>query len=160
MKKKTFLVTGGAGFIGSHISELLARKNFNVKIYDDNSLGKIHNIKKFKNRIKFIKGDIRNKKLLKKSLKGVDAVVHLAYINGTKHFYNIPITILDIAVKGLTNIIDCCIDNKIKELYLLQRNLKGTFNASWHRNNINHKRIPHAKFKSDIDSLTFSGVSC
>jgi hypothetical protein len=48
----------------------------------------------------------------------------------------------------------------IKELYLLQRNLKGTFNASWHRNNINHKRIPHAKFKSDIDSLTFSGVSC
>ncbi len=118
MKKKTFLVTGGTGFIGSHISELLARKNFNVKIYDDNSLGKIHNIKKFKNRIKFIKGDIRNKKLLKKSLKGVDAVVHLAYINGTKHFYNIPITILDIAVKGLTNIIDCCIDNKIKELYL------------------------------------------
>ena len=118
MKKKTFLVTGGTGFIGSHISELLARKNFNVKIYDDNSLGKIHNIKKFKNRIKFIKGDIRNKKLLKKSLKGVDAVVHLAYVNGTKHFYNIPITILDIAVKGLTNIIDCCIDNKIKELYL------------------------------------------
>ena len=118
MKKKTFLVTGGTGFIGSHISELLVNKNFKVKIYDNNSLGRSINIKNFKNKIIFIKGDIRNKKLLKKALKGVDAVIHLAYVNGTKHFYNIPIEILDIAVKGITNILECCIEKKIKELYL------------------------------------------
>ena len=53
MKKKTFLITGGTGFIGSNISELLIKKNYSVKILDNNfrgSLGKIENIKK-KNKI-------------------------------------------------------------------------------------------------------------
>ncbi len=41
MKKKTFLVTGGTGFIGSNISKLLVNKNYSVKIFDDNSRGSI-----------------------------------------------------------------------------------------------------------------------
>ena len=45
MKKKTFLVTGGTGFIGSNISKLLVSKNHNVKIIDNNSRGTIKNIK-------------------------------------------------------------------------------------------------------------------
>ena len=61
MKKKTFLVTGGTGFIGSNISKLLVNKNYKVKIFDNNSRGSINNIKNFKKKIKFIKGDIRNK---------------------------------------------------------------------------------------------------
>ena len=118
MKKKTFVVTGGTGFIGSHISELLVKKNFNVKIYDDTSLGSLNNIKNFKKKIKFVKGDIRNKKLLNKTLKNTKAVIHLAYVNGTRHFYDIPIKILDIAVKGIMNVLEGCINNNIKELYL------------------------------------------
>ena len=118
MKKKTFVVTGGTGFIGSKISELLVRRNFNVKIYDDNSRGSISQIKNFRKKVKFIKGDIRNKKLLNKTLKNTDAVIHLAYINGTKHFYDVPIKILDIAVKGILNVLEGCINNNIKELYL------------------------------------------
>ena len=118
MKKKAFVVTGGTGFIGSHISELLVKKNFNVKIYDDTSLGSLNNIKNFKKKIKFVKGDIRNKKLLNKTLKNTKAVIHLAYVNGTRHFYDIPIKILDIAVKGIMNVLEGCINNNIKELYL------------------------------------------
>tara|TARA_B100000959_G_scaffold285435_1_gene360153 strand:- start:386 stop:1297 length:912 start_codon:yes stop_codon:yes gene_type:complete len=112
------VVTGGTGFIGSHISELLVKKNFNVKIYDDTSLGSLNNIKNFKKKIKFVKGDIRNKKLLNKTLKNTKAVIHLAYVNGTRHFYDIPIKILDIAVKGIMNVLEGCINNNIKELYL------------------------------------------
>ena len=48
MKRKTFLVTGGTGFIGSNISELLVKKNYNVKIFDNNSRGDIKRIKNFK----------------------------------------------------------------------------------------------------------------
>ena len=48
MKKKTFLVTGGTGFIGSNISNLLVKKNCNVKIFDNNSRGCIQKIKNFK----------------------------------------------------------------------------------------------------------------
>ena len=116
--KKTFLVTGGTGFIGSNICELLVKKNYKVKIFDNNSRGSIQKIKNFKKRIKFIKGDIRNKKLLNKALKNTDAVIHLAYVNGTKYFYSKPVLVLDIAIKGIINVIDGCIKNKIKELYL------------------------------------------
>ena len=118
MRQKTFLVTGGTGFIGSNISNLLVKKNYKVKIFDNNSRGKIKKIQKFKKEIKFIKGDIRDKKSLFKALRNTDAVVHLAYVNGTKYFDSKPVQILEIAIKGILNVIDGCIKNNIKELYL------------------------------------------
>ena len=116
--KKTFLVTGGTGFIGSNICKLLVKKNYNVKVFDNNFRGNVSKIKEIKTKLKFIKGDIRNKELLNKSLKNTDAVIHLAYVNGTKHFYSKPVIILDIAIKGMINVIEACIKNKVKELYL------------------------------------------
>ena len=118
MKNKTFLITGGTGFIGSNISNLLVQNNHKVVIFDNNSRGDIRKIKKIKKKIKFIKGDIRNKKLLNKSLRNIDAVIHLAYVNGTKNFYKEPVKILDIAVQGILNVLEGCIKNNIKELYL------------------------------------------
>ena len=120
MKKnrKTFLVTGGTGFIGSNICELLIKANHNVKVFDNNSRGSISKIKKIRKKIRFIKGDIRSKESLNRALKNTDAVIHLAYINGTKYFYSKPVLILDVAVKGILNIIEACIKNKVKELYL------------------------------------------
>ena len=120
MKKnrKTFLVTGGTGFIGSNICQLLVNANYNVKIFDNNFRGSISKIKKIRRKIKFIKGDIRNRESLNKALKNTDAVIHLAYINGTKYFYSNPVLVLDIAIKGILNIIEACIKNRVKELYL------------------------------------------
>ena len=118
MKKKTFLVTGGTGFIGSNICKLLLRKNYVVKIFDNNFRGSLDKIQNIKKKVKFIKGDIRNRKSLNKAMKKTDAVIHLAYINGTKYFYTKPILTLDIAMKGIINVIDLCIKNKVKELYL------------------------------------------
>ena len=66
-KKKHFLVTGGTGFIGSAICKLLLKKGYRVTIYDDNSRGKLNKIHVLKNKIKFIKGDIRNYKKLNKA---------------------------------------------------------------------------------------------
>tara|TARA_Y100000389_G_scaffold174982_1_gene185386 strand:- start:249 stop:1199 length:951 start_codon:yes stop_codon:yes gene_type:complete len=117
-RKKTFVVTGGTGFIGSSISKLLMNKNYNVKIFDNNSRGSLKKFKNFDKKIKFIKGDIRNKNSVDKAFKNADAVVHLAYVNGTKYFYKHPVKILDIAVKGILNVLESCIKNNIKELYL------------------------------------------
>ena len=116
MRKKNFLITGGTGFIGSNISNLLIKSNHKVIIFDNNSRGSIHKIKKIKKKLKFIKGDIRNIKLLNKSFKNIDAVIHLAYVNGTKNFYKEPVKILDIAVRGMINVLDCCIKNNVKKL--------------------------------------------
>ena len=118
MRKKTFLVTGGTGFIGSYICELLIKKNCNVKIIDNNFRGRISKIKGIKKHIKFIKGDIRNRRVLDKALKNTDAVIHLAYVNGTKYFYSKPVLVLDVAIKGILNVIEGCIKHKVKELYL------------------------------------------
>ena len=119
MKKiKTFLVTGGTGFIGSNIVKLLIKKKFNVIVFDNNTRGSLSKLKNYKNKFKFIKGDIRNKKEVEKAIKNVDAVIHLAYINGTKYFYKQPVKILDIAVNGILNVLESCIKNKVKEIYL------------------------------------------
>lgn len=114
--KKKILITGGTGFIGSNISNMLADQGHKIIVFDNNRRGKVDRIKN-KN-IKFIQGDIRSVKDLKKAFKEVNAVIHLAYINGTKYFYTEPDLILDIATKGLINIFDLCIKNNIKELYL------------------------------------------
>ncbi len=117
-KRKTFVVTGGTGFIGAGISKLLIEKKYNVKIFDNNSRGSTNKLLSHKKKYQFVKGDIRNKKQVDKVFRNADAVIHLAYVNGTKYFYNQPVKILEIAVKGIINVIDSCIKNKIKELYL------------------------------------------
>ena len=118
MKNKTFLVTGGTGFIGSNICKLLIKKKYRVKIFDNNLRGDLNSIKKIKKKIKFIKGDIRNIDALIRASRNTDAVIHLAYINGTKYFYTKPVLVLDVAVKGIINVIEACMKNGIKELYL------------------------------------------
>ena len=117
-KKKVFLVTGGTGFIGSNIVKHLIQTDNKVIVFDNNYRGSLDKLKEYKNKFKFIKGDIRNRKNVNKALKGCDAVIHLAYINGTKYFYEKPELVLDVAVKGLVNIFDGCIKFKIKEMYL------------------------------------------
>ena len=117
-KKKHFFVTGGTGFIGSAICELLVNKGHKVTIYDDNSRGSLRRITHIKKKIKIVKGDIRNYEQLNKAMNNVDVVIHLAYINGTKFFYTKPVLILDIAIKGIINILQLCIKKKIKEIYL------------------------------------------
>jgi len=87
LKKKCFLVTGGTGFIGSNICKLLVKNGHKVLVYDNNSRGSLNKISNIKNKISFIKGDIRDRTKLFKNLRNVDAVIHLAYINGTKYFY-------------------------------------------------------------------------
>ena len=57
-------------------------------------------------------------KKISSACKNKDAVVHLAYINGTANFYKKPVEILEIAVKGMINVIESCIKNKVKELYI------------------------------------------
>ena len=89
-----------------------------MKVFDNNSRGHLNKFKQERKKFKFIKGDIRNKKQVSRACKNVDAVVHLAYVNGTKYFYKEPVKILEIAVKGILNVIESCVENNIKELYL------------------------------------------
>ena len=115
---KTFLFTGCTGFIGSNIANILVLKGQKVIIFDNNYRGSIKKIKDFRNKIKFIKGDIRKENDLLKAAKRVNTIIHLAYINGTKFFYSKPELVLEVAVKGILNVFEVCRKKKIKELFI------------------------------------------
>ena len=74
MAKRTYLVTGGAGFIGSHICERLARDGHAVRVLDDLSSGKEKNVEDLRGDVEMIRGDIRDPKLLADVMRGVEVV--------------------------------------------------------------------------------------
>ncbi len=80
MKFRNALVTGGAGFIGSHIVDALLKEGCRVSVIDDLSTGHPENLTHVKNRISFYQGDIQDRQLLKASAKGCDVIFHQAAV--------------------------------------------------------------------------------
>jgi nucleoside-diphosphate-sugar epimerase len=114
--KKKYLVTGGSGFIGSALVKKLLDEGNSVRVFDNNSRGNLRRLEAFIDQIEFIEGDIRDLEQVNKACKGVDSVCHLAFINGTKFFYEVPELVLEVGVKGMMNVLDSCISNEIPEL--------------------------------------------
>jgi len=98
--KKTFLVTGGAGFIGSNITDRLVADGHNVVVLDNLSEGKLENLSRVSKKIRFIKGDIRSEKDLDKALKGVDYVFHQAALRSVPKSMTMPVEYNDVNVNG------------------------------------------------------------
>lgn len=111
-----YLVTGGAGFIGSNIVEELVRRNEKVRVLDNFITGKRENIEPFLNRIELIEGDIRDKRILKKVLRGVDYVSHQAALRSVPKSVDDPFTTNDINVSGTLNLLMAAKDAKVKRL--------------------------------------------
>ena len=101
------LVTGGAGFIGSQCTIDLIKRGHNVRVLDNFRRGKTSRLRHYSKDCEFVNGDIRNLNTVKKCLKKIDVVYHLAYINGTKNFYSHPYEIMEVGIKGIYNIFDC-----------------------------------------------------
>jgi UDP-glucose 4-epimerase len=78
MSSRTYLVTGGAGFIGSHIAEALVRRGDRVRVLDNLSAGKRENLAGFAEHVAFVEGDVRDAALLSQLVQGVEGVFHQA----------------------------------------------------------------------------------
>lgn len=74
------LVTGGAGFIGSHLAETLVRKGHGVRVLDNLSSGQLTNLRTFRKDVEFIKGDCSDPRVAARAVKGMEAVLHEAAI--------------------------------------------------------------------------------
>ena len=116
--KKKYLITGGSGFIGSAIVKSLVKNGQNVRVLDNQSRGSDRRLKEIEGKFEMIKADIRDPKKAEKACHGIDSVIHLAYINGTEFFYTKPELVLEVGVKGMMNILDGCIKNKVSEIFL------------------------------------------
>lgn len=115
--KPIIFLTGGAGFIGSHLTERLIEKGYQVKIFDNLSRNaiKFTNVLKHKN-VEFVQGDIMDLKKLTKSMKGTDIVVHLAAIAGVSNYYKFPAKTLKTNLIGTYNILEAMLLNNTKRL--------------------------------------------
>lgn len=108
------LVTGGAGFIGSHLVEALVSKNHQVTVLDNLSSGKKSNLDSVKNKIKFIKGDISNSALLKKACAKQDCVFHLAAIASVPYSIQHPLDTHEVNTTGTLKVLLAARDAKVK----------------------------------------------
>ena len=115
---KKFLVTGGTGFVGSALVKRLLQDGHKVRVLDDNSRGADRRLNDVKGDFEMVLGDIRDSSVVDKAMRGIDAIHHLAYINGTKYFYEVPELVLEIAVKGMINTLDSAIKHHVREIYL------------------------------------------
>ncbi len=101
------VVTGGSGFIGSHIVEYWSNNNAEVHVLDNLRSGFEHNITPFKNVI-FQKGSITDKPFVNQVLKDATYVFHLAALISVPESLEKPDECLDINVKGLLNVLEAC----------------------------------------------------
>ena len=116
MSQKTYLVTGGAGFIGSHLVKKLLSLNHKVICLDNEFRGSFKNLESNKKNLIIKKGDVRKISDWPKPTKKIDGVFHLAAINGTVNFYKIPDVVLDVNVKGTINAVEYVRKNNIPYL--------------------------------------------
>ncbi len=118
VRGRSFLVTGGAGFIGSALTRSLAAGGARVRVLDDSSRGSARRLDGASGSVEFVDGDVRDREVVRSAVRGVDCVCHLAAINGTEFFYSKPELVLDVAVGGMLNIIHGCIDSGVRDLVL------------------------------------------
>jgi len=91
MRKKRIVVTGGAGFIGSSIVDELVRRGHAVTVLDDLSTGFVSNLRAVKSRFRFVRGDIREPKAVRRVLKGAEIVIHQAAIRSVPKSLDDPL---------------------------------------------------------------------
>ncbi|MGO9444720.1 MAG: SDR family oxidoreductase [Thiobacillaceae bacterium] len=109
-----YLVTGGAGFIGSNIVDELLRRNHQVTVLDDLSSGKRTNLQHVLDRLHFIEGSITNPQTVQQACEGVDYVLHLAARTSVPRSVKDPIESNRVNIDGTLNVLVACRDAKVK----------------------------------------------
>ena len=106
-----FLVTGGAGFIGSHLTDRLLTDRYQVKVLDDSSTGRLENINQYKSNSNFeyVDGSVLNEGLLESIVKDVDYIFHLAAAVGVFNIVNHPLASLVTNIRGTENILEAAL---------------------------------------------------
>lgn len=115
---KSILITGGAGFIGSNLTEYFLSKGYSVRCLDNFSTGYHHNIEEFlsNSNYELIKGDVRDLETCIKAVKGIDYVLHQAALGSVPRSINDPITSNEVNVSGFLNMLVAARDSGVKRL--------------------------------------------
>ncbi len=116
MKDGLILVTGGAGFLGSALVRRLCADGRRVRVLDDASRGKPRRLEGLP--CELVSGDVRDPAVVAKACAGAKTVVHYAFVNGTRFFYEKPELVLEVGVRGMVNVLDGVKAAGVEELLL------------------------------------------
>ena len=101
------LVTGGSGFLGAWLCRMLVGAGRQVRVFDDHSRGRADRLAGLD--VELVSGDVRDAAAVRRATEGCDVVWHLAYVNGTRFFYEKPDLVLEVGVKGALNTIEAAL---------------------------------------------------
>lgn len=110
----TYLVTGGAGFIGSNLVDELLNRGHDVRILDNFSTGREVNLRSFEDKVALIRGDIRDAAVVDSAVKGVDYVLHQAALASVPRSIANPIASSEVNIQGTLNLLQAAHQHKVK----------------------------------------------
>ena len=113
-----YLVTGGAGFIGSHIVEALVGRGERVRVLDNFCSGTRANLAPWASKIELIEGDVRDEALLPRALAGVDYVLHQAALRSVPKSFSDPFSYHDVNVTGTVRLLLLAAQAKVKRVVI------------------------------------------
>ena len=159
--KKKILITGAAGFVGSHLTEFFIKKGYKVIAFDRynsfNSFGWL-DYSAYKKNIEFILGDIRDYDSVFKAVKKVNYVIHLAALIGIPYSYISPIAYIKTNIEGTYNVLEACKNNKIDQILITSTSeVYGSAQTkSINENHPYNAQSPYAASKVAADHLSLS----
>ena len=110
------LITGGAGFIGSHMAENFVNKGWEVVVLDNFLTGKRENLSHISGKLTIVEGDIRNASIVNEVMEGCDAVIHLAALASVPASFNDPVGTYEVNFMGTQNVLEAAHQNKVKRV--------------------------------------------
>ena len=111
-----YLVTGGAGFIGSHLVERLVQDGSDVSVLDDLSTGRREHLRNVRDRIRFIRGNVARLEVCRRAMQGVDYVVHLAAVTSVPRSTRNPTMAHQVNVTGTLNVLLAAQEAKVRRV--------------------------------------------
>jgi nucleoside-diphosphate-sugar epimerase len=111
-----FLITGGAGFIGSHLVERLVREGADVAVLDDLSTGRRDHLRAVRDRIRFIRGSVARLEVCRRAMRGVDYVLHHAAVTSVPQSTRNPVAAHQANVTGTLNILVAAHEAKVRRV--------------------------------------------
>lgn len=100
-----YLITGGTGYLGSAVACALHDRGDNVRVFGNNFRGVTYPLPED---VEVVQGDVRNYTEVYRAAHGCDSVLHFAFVNGTKYFYERPQLVLSVAILGIHNVVEAC----------------------------------------------------
>jgi dTDP-glucose 4,6-dehydratase/UDP-glucose 4-epimerase len=113
---RRYLVTGGTGFLGAALVQKLVRAGHEVRVLDNNWRGNPRRLASIAHLVDLQTGDIRDLSAVRRAVEGMDCVVHMSAINGTRYFYEEPELVVDVAIRGILTVIEACRDAGVSDL--------------------------------------------